>query len=148
MAFHPTTGALYALRDVGSGGTDHLLIIDKSTGAVITDVGALTGSGQTVGSGGDLAFDPSGKLYVTDMTDDHLYQINPANGTIIALIDNNEAGGLGVSSSNIRFEGLAWDSENNKLIGTDDDSGLFARLTLENSNNVSFGSVSGLMLTK
>ena len=73
--------------------------------------------------------------------------INPANGTIIALIDNNEAGGLGVSSSNIRFEGLAWDSENNKLIGTDDDSGLFARLTLENSNNVSFGSVSVMSVT-
>ena len=143
LTLHPDTGALYALfRNDSSDDPDHLLIIDKDTGNVISDLGEMTGLGEIVGSGEDLEFDPDGNLYVTDNEDDKLYQIDPATAQIIAVIDDDEEGGLGVSD--VKFEGLAWHFIDNILLGTEDNHDLFARLTLESGNNQSFCSLDDL----
>ena len=60
---------LWQLRAAAS---ERLLVIDKDTGSVVSDVGAIAGLGQKVHSGEDLSFDDRGNLYVTDNKDDHL----------------------------------------------------------------------------
>ena len=147
LSFRPITGDLYGLfRDDRGSTVDKLIIIDKTNGDV-TIVGSMTGLGETVGKGEDLKFDRFGNLYVTDNADDELYQVDPATGAIIAVIDNNQQGGLGVGNDDddIKFEALAWDYESDVLIGFSDKSNFFAQFDLtQNGNNQNLGSISGL----
>ena len=138
LSYHPGTGELYALfRDNHDSTIDRLLIIDKDTGAVVSDLGTITGLGEKVQSGEDMTFDDRGNLYVTDNKDDHLYRVDPANAQIIDLVDSD----MGRS---VRFEALAWDHELGRMIGFDDYSDKFALLTLENGSNTFLGRVCGL----
>ena len=144
LSIHPLTGELYALfRHGGPGVLDRLLIVDKTNGSLIEDLGTMTGLGHTVDQSEDIEFDSLGNLFVTDNADDHLYEVDPNTGEIIALLDLNEAGGLGVGSA-VKFEGLGWDPINDVLVGTDDNNNLFALLTLENGNNFPLGSLAPL----
>jgi len=137
LSIHPLTGDLYALARRKC--TDKLLKISKADGSLITNFGTIVGAGERVCNGEDLEFDSSGTLYVTDDHDDHLYRVDPATASILAVMDHNEKGGLGFSR--VKFEGLAWDPENGRLIGTDDKHDLFTRLTLEHGNNLTYGSL-------
>lgn len=145
LAFHPDTGDLYALlrNDEHSGG-DHLLVIDKTDGSMIVDLGVIAGISERVDSGEDLVFDPSGNLYVTDNRDDHLYQVNPFTGEIVAVLNTDESRGLRCS---VKFEGLAWDFINDRLIGTDDDRNMLAELSLSDGPSHSYGEISEVGLT-
>ncbi len=146
LSFNPLTGDLYALfRDDNKCTADRLVVIDKADGSLVSDLGRITGLCNTVGDGEDLIFDPLGNLYVTDNRDDRLYQVDPVTAAIIAVIDGNEAGGLGHCS--VKFEGLAWDPINDLLIGADDNHELLAQLTLQNGANISYGSTGPIGLT-
>lgn len=142
FAIQPGTGTLFALfRDDTDAVPDRLLTINKATGAVLTNQ-LISGLGHRIGSGEDLVFDTAGHLFVTDDVDDHLYQVDPATAAIIAVVNDDEKRGLGISSAKI--EGLAWDFQNNRLIATDDDNDLFVQLSLTNGNGVSYGAVPGI----
>lgn len=145
LAFHPVTRELYVLfRDDKSRDADRLIIIDKSDGSLLLDLGRIEGLGERVGSGEDLAFDAHGNLYVTDNEDDELYQVDPLTAAIIDVIDDDERGGFGGS---VKFEGLAWDFLNDRLIATDDKQELLAHLTLRDGENFGFADTSSLGLT-
>jgi len=138
LSFHPGTGDLYALlRDDHNSTVDRLLIINKDTGALISDLGTISGLGEAVQSGEDMAFDERGNLYVIDNRDDHLYRVDPTSAEIIQLVDDD-------MGDSIEFEALAWDHELGRMISFDDYSDNFALLTLENGNNTFSGSVDGL----
>ena len=143
LSINPLTGDLYALfRDNRDDTVDRLLILDKSTGDVKSDLGTIEGLGYSVDSGEDLEFDSFGNLYVTDNKDNHLYKVDPLTGDIIDVIDNDESGGLG--GGDVKFEGLAWDPVFNRLIATEDNNDLFVNLTLRNGQNFSYGSLAQL----
>ena len=138
LSFSPGTGVLYALfRDNHDSTIDRLFIINKDTGAVITDVGAISGLGEKVVSGEDMAFDGRGNLYVTDNDDDHLYRIDPATAGIVEVVDDNMGG-------SVKFEAMAWDHEVGRMVGFDDYSDKFALVTLEDGNNTFLGRICGL----
>lgn len=146
LSFDPITGDMYALlRDNGSRVADHLLIIDPTTGNVLSDVGVMTGLDQIVGDGEDLVFDPYGNLYVTDNQDDHLYRVDPHTGSITGVLDTHEAGGLGVKR--VKFEALAWDFMNDRLIAADDNHSLLAELTFGDGGNILHGNTISARLT-
>lgn len=68
----------------------------------------------------------------TDTNADKLYQINPATGAIVAILDNDTHDGI---SSGADIETLAWDSITGRLIGVDNSNDEIVHLTLENGNN-------------
>jgi hypothetical protein len=145
LAFHPQTGQLYALVGVGSSKqTDQLLIVSPSDAAVVSNLGRITGSGQACDKCEDIAFDPSGRLFVTDDRDDHLYELNPATGKIVAQVDSNERGGLTGLRRSLGVVSLAWNDAAGELIGFDDARGKFVALTLGNGNNRTLGNLRGL----
>jgi hypothetical protein len=138
LSFSPGAGVLYALfRDDHDSATDRLFIVDKDTGAVITDIGEISGLGEKVASGEDMAFDHRGNLYVTDNDDDHLYRIDPATAGIIEVVDNNMGG-------SVKFEALAWDHEAGVMVSFNDYNDKFALVTMEDGNNTFLGRISGL----
>ncbi|MAE62913.1 MAG: hypothetical protein CMJ18_01465 [Phycisphaeraceae bacterium] len=70
-----------------------------------------------------------------------MYRVDPATADILETVDNNQEGGV---ASSVKIEGLAWDAQNNRLIAFDDNNNLYVDQTLENGNNSSLGSISGL----
>jgi len=146
LAIQPGTGDLYALfRDNDEDTVDKLLKIDKTTGSVLAKFD-LDGLSHEVEDGEDLKFDHLGNLYVTDNEDDTLYKVDPTNGNILAIIDDDEAGGLGGDDGDddLKIEALAWDPTTNTLLAFDDDRGKFLNLTLSDGANSLIGPVSGL----
>ncbi len=138
LSFSPGAGVLYALlRDNHDSTTDRLFIINPNTGAVITDIGTISGLGEKVESGEDMAFDDWGNLYVTDNDDDHLYRVDPATADIIEVVDNNMGG-------SVKFEAMAWDHEAGRMVAFNDYNDKFALVTLEDGNNTFLGRISGL----
>jgi hypothetical protein len=108
LSIQPGTRQLYALfRRGGDSDVDRLLVIDKSDGSLVTEVGAITGSGEDVGDGEDIEFDSAGNLYATDNDDDELYLVNPATAAITAVIDDDQSDGDGIEGS-VKFESLGW----------------------------------------
>jgi len=134
LAINPLSGDLYALDK--HGGTNRLLTINKTDGGLITDVGRMSGLGERVCRGEDMAFDSAGYLYVADDSDDELYRVSAATAAIVAVVDNKLEGGLGKKP---RFEALAWDAESARMVGYSDRCDYFAQITLENGNNSSYG---------
>ncbi|MDP6544321.1 MAG: PEP-CTERM sorting domain-containing protein [Phycisphaerae bacterium] len=138
LSFSPGAGVLYALlRDNHDSTTDRLFTINPNTGVVITDIGTISGLGEEVESGEDMAFDDWGNLYVTDNDDDHLYRVDPATAAILEVVDNN----MGRS---VKFEALAWDHEAGRMVAFNDYNDKFALVTLEDGNNTFLGRISGL----
>lgn len=133
LSIHPTTGVLYGVWD--KDGNDELVTIDKATGEA-TKVGKIKDGGTKADDSEDMEFDADGNLYVTDNKDDELYRVDPSNGKILEVVDDDQKDGLGVSS--VKFEALGWDFINGRLVGMDDNNELVAHLTLEDGNNVKY----------
>ena len=146
LSFDPISGQLYGLSKQGSiWAADRLIVIDAQDAHIVDTIGRIKGLGERVGSGEALQFDSDGNLYVTDNVDDELYRISTNSARILEIIDRSEEGGLGVS--HVKFEGLAFDSQAGKLIGTDTTNDLLAELRFEDGNNRVIGSLSSLGLT-
>ena len=140
LSIHPTTGDLYGVES--RSGSDRLVIISKTDPSDVTIVGTMSGSNESVESGEDIEFDEFANLYVTDNSDDELYEVNPATGAITDEVDTDQQGGLGVDS--LKTEALGWDPVSNRVIASDDNANLFYHQTLQDRNNVAFGSLGGL----
>jgi len=137
LAIDPSSGNLYALgRQSGWGNIDHLLLIDRSTAEVTTDIGAMEGQGTFVAEGEGMTFDGSSGLYVTDPQDECVHKINIETGAIIQVVDNDT-----VPNANLKLQALAWDAVNNRLIGTQANSKKLMHITLQNGNNTEYGSL-------
>lgn len=127
LSIDPTSGALYALR------ASSLCTIDKSSGAVASTIGSITGSGQSCTGGLDLAFDDQGQLYVLDGADDHLYLVNKSTAAIIGLLDQDTFPVTG------KDHGLAWDSVKDRLIGSNTKiPSTIREITMNHANNKIF----------
>src|SRR5690606_38226079 len=74
LAVDPTNGDLYALRHDG-----WLYILNKQDASIVATVGQISGAGDVVSAGEDLAFDPFGNLHVVDNADDEFYRVNKQN---------------------------------------------------------------------
>ena len=140
LSIDPLSGDLYALSR--RSGADRLLKISKTDGSLLVDLGAMAGLGEAVCDGEDMEFDSMGNLYVTDNSDDELYRVDPSTGNIVAVIDNHQEGGLGGGS--LKFEALAWDDENDRLVAFSDRDNFFADEALADGGNLKYGSLSGL----
>jgi hypothetical protein len=101
----------------------------------LTAVGDMSGLGASCNYTDGLEFDTDGLLYAVDGTDDHVYQINPATGAIMAITDNSISGGPGGS---VDVETLAWDDVSSRLIAVDNSGQRFIEVTL-NSNGANIG---------
>jgi hypothetical protein len=148
MSFDPSTGKLYALYRVTDRPIpDKLLLVSKDDASLIKDLGEMrnTALGAVVEDGEALEFDQFGNLFVSDNMEDHLYQVNQDTGQIMAIVDNNQPGGLTGIGPLLKTEGLAWDPLTDITVATDDENDQFYLQTFENGNNVSLGSLPGLM---
>lgn len=151
LSIDPDTEELVALlKDYDSEGNlvaDKLYVIGKTNGDLIDTIGSITGLQEQSDRAEDIEFsniDAEGNtyIYVTDDYDDHTYKVDPVDGTILAVIDNQQTDGLGVSEA--KFEALGWDFANNRLAGYDDKNNIVANLTLEAGNNQKYGEGNGL----
>ncbi len=151
LSIDPSNGELVALlKDYDSSGNliaDKLYVISKTDGSLVDTIGSITGLQEQSDRAEDIEFsnlDAEGNtyIYVTDDYDDHTYKVDPVDGTILTVIDNNQTAGLGVSQA--KFEALGWDFANNRLAGYDDNNDLVANLTLEAGNNINYGQGLGL----
>jgi len=134
LAIDPTDGKLYALGQKGGSGTaDHLLLINKLT-AQVTDVGAMEGLSEKVGAGEGMTFDGGGVLYVTDEREDSILKIDKTTGAITQIVDNDAV-------PNSKFQALAWDAVNNRLIAAHENTKKLYHVTLQNGNNTAYRSL-------
>jgi hypothetical protein len=119
LAVHPSTGMLYGITH---GGND-LLLIDK------TDAGTsvINGSVEVGTRLEDLAFDPSGRLFV--LTSRALVEVDPLDGTRIRRANLNGAESL---------EGLVWWSEGGVFLSAADRSGSKDMVSISLAGSVSF----------
>jgi len=135
LALDSTDGKLYALGQKGGSGTaDHLLLINKLTAQVTDDVGAMQGLGEKVGQGEGMTFDGNGVLYVTDESEDYILKIDKTTGAITQIVDNDAV-------PNSKFQALAWDAVNNRLIAAHENTKKLYHVTLQNGNNSAYGSL-------
>ncbi len=145
LAIHPVTGQLYALaRDHSSRRPDRLLMIDKTTGGLLADIGPIIGLGEMVSRGEDIAFDERGRLFVSDDRDDHTYRVDPSTGQIVAV--TNSDAGAGVRGS-VKFEALAWDFVHDRMIAFDDHGNRLSELSISGSGAFSIARLSTLGIT-
>ncbi len=127
--------------DNGTAGVDRLLTIDVTNAAVLSDQ-LIQGLGEASITGEDITFDADGNIILSDLEDDELYIVDPATGAIIGIYDEDAEGGLG---NNPRIEALAYDTENDTLVGFDDTSNLFLNLPQgDGGNDGDFGGIAGL----
>jgi uncharacterized protein YjiK len=148
MSFDPTTGKLYALYRVTDGPTpDRLLLVSKTDASLIADLGEMRNDtlGVIVEDGEALEFDRSGNLYVSDNWTDRMVLVDQQTAQVMSVVDNNQFGGLTGIGLSLKTEGLAWDPLEDMMVASDDPNDLFYIETLENGNNMSLGSLPGLM---
>jgi uncharacterized protein DUF6923 len=130
LALDPDTGDLYALAQVGRSSTpDHLVKISKSTGAVTTDLGAMTSRVSSIGAGQAMVFDPEGNLYVVDAARGQLCRVDKSNGRVLEICDA-ETKWMG------QVEALAWDSANGRLLGALGNPRTLMHLTMGDGDNI------------
>ena len=141
LAIDPTDNRLYAVGQAGGLDTpDHLLLVSRFTALISEDVGAMEkASGETVGQGEGMAFDGGGVLYVTDMKDTSLYEVDKTTGAITQVVDN-------ATVVNSMLQALAWDAVNNHLIAAHEITKKIYHITLQDGNNVAYGSLAGFGL--
>ncbi len=154
LSFDPLTGGLWALlKNSSAAGSsnavDELWFVPDPNNDPGTAVsfGALTAPGGAVLQGEDLEFDAAGRLYVVDdrsssnlsppadgITDSTLWEIELNRGAddeILSIDDINLLSDLSEffgAGSTEKFEALAWDFQNDALVGSDDDNNRFALL--------------------
>jgi len=138
LSIDPLTGALYGLLKTRSWSReDHLVSIDSATAAVLSVTGPITGLGQKVSDGQDMAFDALGRLYVTDDKDDHLYRVDITTGAITDLLDSDEGG-------SVKLEALAFDFANNLLLGSETEGGDLLDMSFMDGNNAILADIGSL----
>ncbi|WP_144053365.1 hypothetical protein [Xenococcus sp. PCC 7305] len=160
ISIDPLTGDLIALlKDYNNGNQsvhDKLYRISKFDGSVVDldnngdpqAIGTIQGLGEQSRRAEDLEHAPDGRLFVTDNDDDKTYEVDRNTGEIIAVIDQSQEDGLGLSSGDtVKFEALGWDFGNNILVGNDDDNEVIAQLTLQDGQNQSYGDTDDMGLT-
>lgn len=141
-------GALFALlRNNDANDVDRLVVIDRNNGSVVENRGDIFSSllGESATSAEDMVFDAAGNLYVTDNFDDHLYQIDPATGNILAVIDGDQKGGLG--DGTLKLEALAFDPLNNFLLAADDAQDRLVLVSLADGGNTMLADLGGAGLS-
>jgi uncharacterized repeat protein (TIGR01451 family) len=147
LAVHPQTGQLFILHRAGSARhVDQLVVVSPANASIIAKPRKIQSKalGLKCDQCEDLNFDASGRLYVTDDFDDDVYEINPATGEILAVIDGNEIGGLTGIGSSPKIESLAWADRAEHFVGFDDNSNQFLVLTPGTGNNATLGKLGGL----
>ncbi len=80
LGFDPTTGVLYGVQNVTTGGLG-LFTLNTSTG-LATSIGNVERSGDL----SDLAFDKAGNLFLLDDDSNTLLEVNKSNGSIISSV--------------------------------------------------------------
>ncbi len=112
FAHDPDSDTLYGIQEV-IGDDDLLVTVNSSTGAITSTVGTITGHDDVIA----LAFDPGATAnpgddrllaLSSDGDFEDLIEIDPTNGTPSVL----QGLSVGVGGN---FQGLAYDSENQKL---------------------------------
>jgi WD40 repeat protein len=97
LGFDPTTGVLYGVQNVTTGG-ESLFTINTSTG-VATTVGNVEKDGDLSA----LAFDKNGNLFILDDDNETLLEVNKSNGSIIHSVslslDLGPVGGMAFNPS-------------------------------------------------
>ena len=135
LAIDPTDNTLYALGQAGGLDTpDHLLLISRFTAQISEDVGAMEGAGEMVGQGEGMVFDGGGVLYVTDVKNTSIHEVDKTTGEIIRVVDNDTV-------VNSKLQALAWDAVNNRLIAAHETTKKIYHITLQNGNNTAYGSI-------
>lgn len=160
LSIDPLTGDLIALlKDYNNGNQtvhDKLYRISKLDGSVVDldnngdpqAIGTIKGLGEHSRRAEDIEHAPDGRLFVTDNDDDETYEVDRNTGAIIAVIDQSQEDGLGLSNGDtVKFEALGWDFGNNILVGNDDDNEVIAKLSLTEGNNHKYGDTNGMGLT-
>ena len=160
LSIDPLTGDLIALlKDYNNGNQtihDKLYRISKIDGSVSDldnngdpqAIGTIQGLGEQSRRAEDIEHAPDGRLFVTDNDDDETYEVDRNTGAIIAVTDQSQEDGLGLSSGDtVKFEALGWDFGNNILVGNDDNNEVIAQLTLTDGNNQNYGDTNGMGLT-
>ena len=146
LAYDPVSNRFYTADPKDGDGnsstsTDDLYYIDLNNmnpdvmqATIPTLIGPISGMSETNNYVDGLEFDGSGNLYAIDGTDEELYQISPSTGAIIAVVDNNLAGGTGHGS--IDVETICWDESNQKMLALNNDHNEIIELDLtQNGNN-------------
>ncbi len=147
LGFSPNDGLLYALfRDDWTREVDSLLVIDPNTGQVTDNRGEIANSSlnEAATSAEDMVFDNLGNLYVTDAKDNHLYQVDPLTGAILAVIDADQNGGL---NGPLKLEALAFDPLNSFLLAADDEQDRLVLVSLADGGNQVLADLGGLSLS-
>jgi len=83
MAFDPTDGTLYAIANNG-GSDDKLIIIDKTNGDA-TEVGYFNDGNSNVNDMEALSATPDGRLFVTNGSNENIYEVDKATGHITLI---------------------------------------------------------------
>ena len=110
LSFDPSTGDLYATGKP-DGGTGRLLKIDKNNGTLLAEVGQLEGlGGAKIDKPQGLAFDFAGNLFVVH-EECKVYRVSKTTGELLELYD-------GALPDGNKYEALAWDSLNSRLIAS------------------------------
>jgi hypothetical protein len=141
LSFGPD-GMLYGLyRKRNASTIDRLLQINPEDGS-FNDLGPLQFGRLAVRDGEDLEFGEGGILFVTDNDDDELYRIQldfeDVNRGILEMQVAMDEG------SRIKMEGLAWDPESGRLLGTDDIGNRFFDVLLAKQSLALWGTIDGL----
>lgn len=143
LAIHPSTGVLYALVQAGDVGvTDKLVRINDPTVSAgnvmdVSLVGTLTGSTVSVNLGLDLAFTPSGQLYVTDANTGKLLLVDTADASVDAVHGAEWPAGS-------TYAGLAINPANSDIIASDTSSDAVRRAVAGDGNDVTMFSYASL----
>jgi hypothetical protein len=118
LAHDPDSDTLYGIQDVAGDNDDLLVLLNPSTGAINSTMGTITGHEDVIA----LAFDPGATASPNDdrllalSTDlsgvfEDLIEVDPSSGAP-TLLQGLSAGASG------NFQGLAYDSENQRLFAS------------------------------
>ncbi|MGB0766316.1 MAG: Ig-like domain-containing protein [Phycisphaeraceae bacterium] len=102
LAFHPVTQDLYGiLRRSDETVIDQLIKIDTADASIL-ETHLLESADQTIAAerAQGISFSPNGAtLYVSDIYDNDIYSVDPTDGTITAVYDNDPFNGLTTHAS-------------------------------------------------
>jgi hypothetical protein len=87
-----------------------------------------------VAEGEGMTFDGGGVLYVTDLRNDSVHKVDKTTGAIVQVVDNDAV-------VNSKLQALAWDAVNNRLIAAHEITKKIYHITLQDGNNVAYGSL-------
>lgn len=138
LTLHPTTGELFGVLTLGdtSNDADILIKINKTNGSIISTIGLLTDSAnQHATYTQAIAFNADGsELYISDIYDDDIYTVDPADASITGVYDGNPFAGF-TNPSGRRINALALDTVADKLLGSDQVEQDMIQLTSGNGGN-------------